>query len=105
MRTIKVKNNNNIAENKSYEAMPLEKQIAQMLVTGQPVEGGSPNIFTERKDGVKPEYDIRTDRFDVAMEAVDKASAMGAAMRTELFKQDTKKEPKTAEPSQQTAAE
>ena len=28
--------------------------------------------FTERKDGVLPEYNIRTDRFEVAREAQDR---------------------------------
>ena len=26
--------------------------------------------YTEKKDGVKPEYDIRTDRFEIAREAM-----------------------------------
>ena len=29
----------------------------------------APIIYTERKDGVIPEYDIRTDRFDMALDA------------------------------------
>ena len=28
--------------------------------------------MTEKKDGVQPEYDIRTDRFEVAIDALDK---------------------------------
>lgn len=28
--------------------------------------------YTEKKDGVKPEYDIRTDRFEIAREAMEK---------------------------------
>lgn len=27
--------------------------------------------YTEKKDGVKPEYDIRTDRFEIAREAME----------------------------------
>ena len=27
--------------------------------------------YTEKRDGVKPEYDIRTDRFEIAREAME----------------------------------
>ena len=33
-----------------------------------------PLIYTERKTGVNPEYNIRTDRFMIAMEAMGKIS-------------------------------
>ena len=35
-------------------------------------DGVFPTIYTEKKDGVRPEYDIRTDRFEVAIDAMDK---------------------------------
>ena len=35
-------------------------------------DGVFPTIYTEKKDGVQPEYDIRTDRFEVAIDAIDK---------------------------------
>ena len=31
-----------------------------------------PTIYTEKKDGVQPEFDIRTDRFEIAIDAIDK---------------------------------
>ena len=50
------------------------------IVTGKIISGESssmedgvfPTIYTEKKDGVLPEYDIRTDRFEVAIDAIDK---------------------------------
>ena len=33
---------------------------------------GAPIIYTERKDGVLPAYDIRTDRWEIAQEAMAK---------------------------------
>lgn len=33
---------------------------------------GVPNNLHGKKDGVQPEYDIRTDRFEVALDAMDK---------------------------------
>ena len=35
-------------------------------------DGVFPTIYTEKKDGVQPEFDIRTDRFEVAIDAIDK---------------------------------
>ena len=35
-------------------------------------DGVFPTIYTENKDGVQPEFDIRTDRFEIAIDAVDK---------------------------------
>lgn len=37
--------------------------------------------YTERSEGVRPEYDIRTDRFEIAQEAMDKASKSIRAKR------------------------
>ena len=35
-------------------------------------DGVFPTIYTEKKDGVQPEFDIRTDRFEIAVDTVDK---------------------------------
>ena len=41
-------------------------------------DGVFPTIYTEKKDGVQPEFDIRTDRFEVAIDAVDKINQAAA---------------------------
>lgn len=41
-------------------------------------DGVFPTIYTEKKDGVLPEYDIRTDRFEVALDAMDKINQSAA---------------------------
>ena len=40
----------------------------------EPIKDQVPLIYTERKTGVNPEYNIRTDRFMIAMEAMGKIS-------------------------------
>ena len=35
------------------------------------LEKGAPIIYTERKDGVLPAYDIRTDRWEIAQKAME----------------------------------
>lgn len=73
----------------------IEETIREQLESKAPIEMVSERIFTERKDGVNPAYDIRTDRFDLAIKAHDMRSKAAIARRMEEDK--TKDEPeKTA---------
>ena len=63
--------------NNTYEAEPLEIKLRRKERGGKigEEEGDRKTwaiTFTERKDGVLPEYNIRTDRFEVAREAQDR---------------------------------
>lgn len=53
---------------------PIEIKIARLLSQEEPIKDQVPLIYTERKTGVNPEYNIRTDRFMIAMEAMGKIS-------------------------------
>ncbi len=58
----------------TYEAEPREVKLRK-IINGEASsmeDGVFPTIYTEKKDGVRPEYDIRTDRFEVAIDAMDK---------------------------------
>lgn len=58
----------------TYEAEPREVKLRK-IISGEASnmeDGVFPTIYTEKKDGVRPEYDIRTDRFEVAIDAMDK---------------------------------
>lgn len=62
--------------NNLYEAEPLEVKLRRKMNGGKVDEeegdGKTWTIaYTEKKDGVKPEYDIRTDRFEIAREAME----------------------------------
>ena len=60
--------------NLTYQAEPREVKLRK-IINGESstVEDGVfPTIYTEKKDGVQPEFDIRTDRFEVAIDAIDK---------------------------------
>ena len=48
----------------------IEDKVRQITETNAPIEAISPIIFTERKDGVRPEYNIRTDKWDIAQQAM-----------------------------------
>lgn len=64
----------------------LEREIEKAYANGTPINGFSPIIYTPRKDGVRPEFDVRTDRFEQAMEAMDKTTASYRAAREEFYK-------------------
>lgn len=79
--------------NNIYEAEPLEVKLRRKERGGKvdEEEGDGKTwaiTFTERKDGVLPEYNIRTDRFEVAREAQDRLN-QGIKLQYS-DKQDTK---------------
>lgn len=53
---------------KKTEGLSLEQEIEQLIKSKQPLQGGATMIYTEKSKGVLPEYDIKTDRFDIAAE-------------------------------------
>lgn len=60
--------------NLTYQADPREVKLRK-IINGEAnnmEDGVFPTIYTEKKDGVQPEFDIRTDRFEVAIDAMDK---------------------------------
>lgn len=56
----------------TQEGETIENKVARIVQNKEPITDGAPIIFTEKKDGVLPAYNIRTDRFDIALEAMDK---------------------------------
>lgn len=60
--------------NLTYQAEPREVKLRK-IINGEAnnmEDGVFPTIYTEKKDGVQPEFDIRTDRFEIAIDAMDK---------------------------------
>lgn len=56
----------------TYEAEGLEVKLRRMTETNEPLAGDIPIIYTKKTDGVLPAFDIRTDRFEIAREAMSK---------------------------------
>jgi len=67
--------------NDSYAGETIEQKINRITNNKEPIKDGAPLIYTDRKNGVQPQYDIRTDRFEVAVEAMDKVSKAEFAKR------------------------
>ena len=56
----------------TYEAEGLEVKLRRMTETNEPLAGDIPIVYTKKTDGVLPAFDIRTDRFEIAREAMSK---------------------------------
>lgn len=65
-----------IIKNDSYEAEPLEVKLRRATEEKKPIESVAPMIYTEKSKGVIPEYDIRTDRFELAQAAMEKLNSV-----------------------------
>ena len=66
------------------EGEPIEHKMARVVGNGEPITEGAPLIYTERKDGVNAAYNIRTDRWEIAADAMDKVH------KTMIAKRDSK---------------
>ena len=93
-------------KNDIFEGQSIEELVYQATTTNQTIEQGAPLIFTARKDGVIYEYNIRSDKFDRAMEMMDKYSKAVTEKRAEIHKKQEeevgKPEPTQASQSEQT---
>lgn len=73
MKTIR--NHGSIIAKPQYTGKSLEETIRVALATNAPLDGKAPLIYTPAKEGVMPQYNIRTDKQDLALEANDKFQA------------------------------
>ena len=78
-----------------YEAKTIEETVAVIMENKEKIKADSPMVYTEKKDGVLPQYNIRTDKWDIAQKAMDRVNkekiAKGIAMETpEEKEKDTK---------------
>ncbi len=65
----------------TVEGESLEEKIERMVNNKEPIKDGAPEIYTERKDGIISAYNIRTDVWEIAADAMDMVSAAKAAKR------------------------
>lgn len=73
----------------TYEAEGLEVKLRRITETNEPLAGDIPIVYTKKTDGVLPAYDIRTDRFEIAREAMSKvqeSEATKEAQRMDVLK-------------------
>ena len=74
--------------NNSLQGETLETKVQRITEIKEPITDGSPIIYTDRKEGVKAEYNIRTDRFDIALDAMDKVNRTNLAKRMQVVEKE-----------------
>lgn len=79
-------NERTLTINDSYIGETIEEKVRRVTRQNEPIEDGAERIYTERKDGVLPEYNIRTDRFELAVDAMDTIAKSKLASREERIK-------------------
>lgn len=87
---------NSLRINDSTEGETLEQQIERMVNNKESIKEGTALVYTERKDGVRPEMNIRTDRWEIAIDATEKIARSYKAKREERHNkplEDGKPEP------------
>ena len=85
-----------IEHSNTSEGEHIELAIKRALENGETIGEQVAKIYTEKKDGVMAGYDIRTDRWDVALDAQDVTQKTTAAKREALIKSSEPKGDETA---------
>lgn len=86
MRKVTFPNKTTIKTKKPIEGERIKQKVKRIMNNKEPITDGAPILYTERKEGVKPEYDVRTDRFELAVEGMGKVAKMNLAKREERHK-------------------
>lgn len=76
----------------------IEAKVRRITENNEPITDGAPIIYTNRDDGVLPAYNIRTDRWEIAQQAMDAVNQANLAKSKNYGKID--KEDKKALDSQ-----
>ena len=95
-----IPNNGRLKSVDVYEGETIERKVARITLTREPITDTAPIIFTEKKDGVLPAYNIRTDRFDLAIDAMDKIEMERIAKKNQITADDVPLKTEGGSPSE-----
>lgn len=105
MRKIKLRKAKSlITINECYEGDCIEEQIRKKMAGEEIQMTGKALLYTERKEGVLPITNIRTDRWEIAQNAVDVRERSRATMKVELNKKEANKGVQNPDGAQSTEA-
>nr|WAE43711.1 MAG: hypothetical protein [Microviridae sp.] len=71
--------------NESTTGEPIEHKIRRALENQEPIDETLDLIFTERRDGVKHEYNPRGDKWEEAIDAIGQKTKSQIAQRKEYL--------------------
>lgn len=72
--------------NESVIGETIETKIERIVNNKEPIKDGAPIIYTQRAEGIRASTNIRTDRFEIAVDAADKVAKSYKARREESAK-------------------
>jgi len=72
-----------INRREAVEGEMLEQKVERIVNNKEPIKDGAPLIYIDRKEGIKASTNIRTDRWEVAIEATEAIAKSYKAKREE----------------------
>ena len=78
--------------NNSVEGERIETKVLRAMRSEGAISDGAQTVYQERSEGVNPLCDIRTDRFDIAIEAMDNVNRSRIAQRDKKVESPTGEE-------------
>ncbi len=90
------KSRTRLSVNGSVEGEPLQMKIARKLANKEGFDADVDLIYTEKKDGVSAGHNIKTDRFEVALDGLGKIEKSRVAKRDAKAKMKVVKEEEVA---------
>ena len=73
MKTVEIQHRSRIKVEVT-EGESIEKKIERMVDSQEPIGETAPIVYTKKSDGIVPAYDVRTDKWDIALEAMNKVN-------------------------------
>ena len=74
------------------EGESIENKVRRITENNEPITDGAPIIYTNREDGVLPAYNIRTDRWEIAQQAMEAVNQANLAKSKNYGKTKTEDE-------------
>lgn len=56
---------------KTQEGENIEVKVRRITENGEPIKDSAPMVYTEKKDRVKPEFNIRTDKWELVQDKME----------------------------------
>lgn len=95
MKSFKIVNKSGIIQNEIFEGEPIEVKVARIVLNNEPIRDGAPLIYSDSHD-INADTDVRTDTFEVAVLAMDKANRARYHQKRNIDDREKKEEKNVA---------
>lgn len=76
----------------TYKGENIEVKVKRITENNEPISDGAPITYTEKKDGVRPEFDIRTDKWQIVLEKMEAGNIQKMKIAKGITKPETSQE-------------